>query len=98
MYRDFMYFKYDDIEDVFEIIDYNTDTMEVTIYTKKYGEYSLSTDALHDVNLGSYLGRFRKKYKYNIGDVVNEITIVALTKTGKQNLKAYRLLNQNVSH
>ena len=82
-------FKYDDIEDVFKIVDYDADKMIVTIDINKYGKHSLTTDALHGVQIAMYIGKFKRGYRYNIGDIVNDIEIVGLTRVGKVKNIAY---------
>ena len=88
-------FIYDDIEGEVEINNYNSNKQQLEI---KYNDiyFKLHTSSFSNCKLGELLGRNTKKYKYNIGDIIEtktgriEILEQTRKKNGSETQKAYK--------
>lgn len=77
-------FQYDDIKGEIKIISYNSKTQYLKIeYDGKV--YKKHTNTLVNCTLGEILNKINKKYKYNIGDIVNGLVIIDQTRNVSKN-------------
>ena len=88
-------FIYDDVKGELEIIDYNQKNHKLNV---KYNNniYYINTDSVLNCKLGLLLEKLTKKYKYNIGDILEvksgkiEILEQIRIKNGEKTGKGYK--------
>lgn len=86
-----IHFEYDDIVGEFEIVGYKPEKSGVVIIKYKEEVLEIIASSLKNGNLGNILGKTKRKYKYNIGQIIKyeeeEWIIVGIDKYKKGETK-----------
>lgn len=84
-------FIYGSIDDFVEIVQYN-----IPYITIKYNgmNYSMTTSSFLRGSMGLIIGKIRKEYLYNVGDIINtkngQLEILEQVKVGKSDVRGYK--------